>query len=644
MCRNENRSADPGAGGSGGKGGHRSGSGPSSGIRDLRLRGNNITHSGAKDLAKLLSEDRCARQLRELDLSMNTITADGFRPLALSLRGCRELVRIDVGGCRLGPGGVEAAAELIAAAGPKLTTVILTPKAEFADRVLGDRGGLAVALRQSLQRLADSLRFAGTVVEVSLGAFLRGDPSAAASIEETLRENRERAGVGAGGERGGGGNGGGGEGGRRGDAGAGVASTPLSSRTTEKTRSGAPKRGTPSSSSRTRGDTAGATPTASSSGGSRRTPPTHRAGSAAAAGSTPARSTPSGSKDSTRHGVRGTGIERPKAGVERPKPGTVERTRRGGSARATPPPGPASAHRTSSKSSLKEDGGRGGVTPGRSSAASSAHKRGAGATTSLTTAATLAARDKAAAEEEAAAAAAAAASANVAPTPRRRMHQGEELDSIDGFSPTVTARVPPPPPASSHGSSSSSRRPLPLSAVAGVSRTHASRNAAPSPGGPLADGYPAGGGGHTAGPGAGMAATGSGAEGGRHLESIADVVSKVMGDTEAMVAQESPLCVAPSTWQWQADAAAASAEAREGEGGGELYPQVIADEAAGVRPPSPRAALAASQSLHPSDKPRPATSGAVAGAADGERSGRRPHVRKSSSSSVTSSREDKGES
>ncbi|CAN0057694.1 unnamed protein product, partial [Laminaria digitata] len=179
------------AGGAGSKSGHRgASSGSSSGIRDLRLRGNNITHSGARDLAKLLSEDRCARELRELDLSMNTITADGFRPLAASLRGCRELVRLDVGGCRLGPGGVEAAAELIAAAGPKLTTVILTPKAEFADRVLGDRGGLAVALRQSLQRLADSLRFAGTVVEVNLGAFLRGDPSAAASIEETLRENR----------------------------------------------------------------------------------------------------------------------------------------------------------------------------------------------------------------------------------------------------------------------------------------------------------------------------------------------------------------------------------------------------------------------------------------------------------------------
>ena len=600
---------DPGS-----KGGHRSNS---SGIRDLRLRGNNITHSGARDLAKLLSEDRCARELRELDLSMNTITADGFRPLAVSLRGCRELVRLDVGGCRLGPGGVEAAAELIAAAGPKLTTVILTPKAEFADRVLGDRGGLAVALRQSLQRLADSLRFAGTVVDVNLGAFLRGDPVAAGSIEETLRENRERAAA-VGGERSGSGGGGEVEGRRRaGDVGVErVPSTPSSSRPIEKSRSGGPKRGTPSSGSRTRGEPAGVTPTPSSASGRRVTPP-HRTGSAAA-GVTPGRSTHSGSKEPR---VRGSGIERP-------KPSTAERTRRGtpnGNTRMTPPPGPGSAHRTSSKSSLKDEGGRAGVTPGRSSshAAGTGAKRGTGATT----AATLAARDKAAAEE-AAAAAAAMASSNAVPTPRRRMHQGEELDSIDGFSPTVPARLPPPPPSHGGSSSSSSRRPLPLSATAGLSRTHSHRTA-PSPEGSPGDVYsnPTG------------AVAGSGAEGGRHVDTIADVVSKVMGDTEAMVAQESPLCVAPSTWQWQAEAAAAAGA--EGAGGAPYSPSNVG-EAAGLGPPPPpppgaRSSPAGSRPLHP------ATGTEAVAAADGERGGRSQLVRKSSSSSVVALSDDKGE-
>ncbi len=537
LCRNQSRGDHTGAGaGAGG-----------SGIRDLRLRGNNITHSGAKELAKLLSEDRCARDLRELDLSMNTITADGFRPLAVSLRGCRELVRLDVAGCRLGPGGVDAAADLIAAAGPRLRSVILTPKAEFADRVLGDRGGLAVALRQSLQRLADSLPFAAGVVEVGLGAFLRADPGAAASIEDALRERRERERAAAGAERSERDRaGGGGDGGKRdttasGSAGGGAAGGGSSSRSSEKTpRSANGGGGSRVGGRATRGDGAGTPLTVSSSaGGTRRTgASTPRASGTATTPGSSSRITPIRSREAagSRHGTRGTGIERPKAGLERPKPGTAERVRRGAAGSRTSPPSAGSGassssslHRASSKASMRGGAaaaaGAGGS--GRSSERSSRQQH-------KTTAATLAARDRAAAAQ---------------PAPHKRMHQGEELDSIEGFSPMVSRHAPPPPPPPSAGlpPTPSSRRLVggnPAETPPAVGRTH-SRTGSRS--------FRTVGGGEAHGAGGGS---------GDVADSIADVVSKVMGDTAAMADdQESPPSVAPSTWEWQDDGAAASAAA-----------------------------------------------------------------------------------
>lgn len=494
LCRNQNREDTSGGG---------------SGIRDLRLRGNNITHAGAKELAKLLSEDRCARDLRELDLSMNTITADGFRPLAVSLRGCRELYRLDVAGCRLGPGGVDAAADLIAASGPKLRSVILTPKAEFADRVLGDRGGLAVALRQSLQRLADSLPFAGAVLEVGLGAFLRADPGAAASIEETLRERRERAGVS-----------GGGDGGKRDTtspaAGRGGGSSSSSSRSGEKPRvHGSSRLG----GGRARADVPGTPSTVACSGSRRPGGTTPRAGGIP---TTPVSSSRAAARareaGSSRHGARGTGIERPKAGVERQKPNTAERVRRGAAPRSSPgsaganstPPAGPSLHRASSKASVRGASGSGKSSSERSRQQLQQHK---------TTSATLAARDRVAAAQ---------------PTPHKRMHQGEELDSIDGFTPTEARHAPsssvvPP-------TSSSSRRLL-ASKASSVSmvRTHTRTGSTSS----FRDGD--GGGKHEE-------------AGGGVADSIADVVSKVMGDTAAMADdQESPPSVAPSTWECSGD-------------------------------------------------------------------------------------------
>lgn len=555
---------------------------PHGGIRDLRLRGNNITHAGAKDLANLLSEDRCARELRDLDLSLNTITADGFRPLATSLRGCRELVRLDVAGCRLGPGGVEAGAELIAAAGPKLSSVNLTPKAEFADRVLGDRGGLAVALRQSLERLADSLRFAGSVVEVGLGPFLRGDPSAAASIEETLRDHRARARVAAGGascvveknedsppqETG--------------PKAAAVAAPPLS-RSNDKSRNTA-KSGGGTSGSRKRGEVKGGagatrTPGGNSSGSSRRTTPSQRSGgptassAAAQSHSSAGRSAAGGHSKESRPSTRTTGVERSRAGVERSsKQGATERSRRtaagggaggaghgqgrgahSGASGTTPnlSPGPSSSlHRTAGKASVRSGVGAG---PSSRSIGKSASFR----QNKSSSPATLAALDKAA---EA-----------VPPTPRRRMHQGEELDSIDNFSPMPLAstlaaisaansssfrRTPPSLPSSSSLNSVSSaskknKAHLSGSRPAGTpaAATAASRNradvyessppakttvaaAAAASAPATAIEYPAG----------------SGCDP-IAMESIADVVSKVMGDTEAMVDQGSPPSVAPSTWE-----------------------------------------------------------------------------------------------
>ena len=452
------------------------------------MRDNNITHQGAVDLANLLSEEQCARELRELDVSMNTITADGFRPLARSFRGCRELARLDVAGCRLGPGGLEAAAELIASAGSKLSAVDLTPKAEFADRVLGDRGGLAVALRQSLQRLADSLRFASTVVELKLGAFVRADPVAAASIQETLQEHRERlgeltasispsvAGPGRGGN----------ESGKRDTA-------KTASRSSEKLRSSGTTRAggvqnpnAPSRGSRTRG---AATGTGTPPSGTRRGTPIQRPAAASA---------------------RGAGVERPRAGPERvktaserSKPSAVERTKRaaesgaqgrapsGGSSVTSPRPPPSSLQRPASKASSRA--ARGGV---RAEAALPvlARRAGQGAAqrgTVKTTSATLAAHDKAADAARPAAA--------------RRLHQGEELDSIDGFS------FP------------HSRAMAPSTREDGTTRRK-----------------------------------------GNDAEKIADMVSKVMGDTEGIAHDMSPPPVAPS-----------SRHSRENEG--EKYEQGFTD-------------------------------------------------------------------
>eukprot|EP00903_Cladosiphon_okamuranus_P010674 g10091.t1 len=525
LCRNQSRE-DPNGGGSAGGG---SGGSGGSGIRDLRLRGNNITHAGARELAKLLSEDRCARDLRELDLSMNTITADGFRPLAVSLRGCPELVRLDVAGCRLGPGGVDAAADLIAASGPKLRTVILTPKAEFADRVLGDRGGLAVALRQSLQRLADSLPFAGAVLEVGLGAFLRADPGAAASIEETLSERRDRAGVSGGGDGGkrdtpapdAGRGGGGGEGGAGGG----------SSRSGEKLRLNSSSR---MGSGRARADGPGTPSGMTSSGGRRPGGTTPRAGGIPTTPVSSSRVATRAREAGSRHGARGTGIERPKAGIERQKPGTAERVRRGAAPRASPgsagasstPPAGPSLHRASSKASVRGANGSGKSSSERSRQQHMQQHK--------TTAATLAARDRAAAAE---------------PAPHKRMHQGEELDSIDGFMPTEARHALPPPPSSSSSTippaSSSSRRLLSSKASsATMVRTH-SRSGSTSSFRDIE-----GGGQHEAG-------------GGAVADSIADVVSKVMGDTAAMADdQESPPSVAPSTWEWSGDGHGEAAGAR----------------------------------------------------------------------------------
>ncbi|CAM9154687.1 unnamed protein product [Ectocarpus sp. 6 AP-2014] len=512
--------------------------GSGSGIRDLRLRGNNITHTGAKELATILSEGRCARDLRELDLSMNTITADGFRPLAVSLRGCRELVRLDVAGCRLGPGGVDAVADLIAASGPKLTAVVLTPKAEFADRVLGDRGGLAVALRQSLQRLADSLPFAGSVVEVGLGAFLRADPAAAASIEETLHERREQqrqqqqqqqqareaqsSGRSAG------------DGSKRGTAAA-VAAAAGPSRSNEKSRAANRTGGGGGGGGRKRAEGPQASPAAGGRRAGGGTAP-RSAGGGGGNSTTPKTSNRSNNNPGGRSrqqqgigksGARGTGIERPKAGLERQKAagGTAERQRRGaGGPRPSPPSGggvgttasssgPGGLQRTSSKASMRGGGGTAGKPetgqPRQPVVAGQHHK---------TTAATLAARDRAAVDAHAA--------------PHRRLHQGEELDSIEGFTEQRQAPKLMPP----------TRELLASQAAAAVLAAGGGGNT-----GFYGDG--GSGGKKAAGPGssAGLEASASGGV----VESIADVVSKVMGDTAAVAdGLVTPPPVAPSTWDW----------------------------------------------------------------------------------------------
>lgn len=463
------------------------------GIRVLRARGNNITHLGATQLAKLFSEEKCARELVELDLSMNTITADGFRPLAESLRGCRELVRLDVSNCRLGPVGMEAAAELIAGAGPKLSAVVLNPKPEFADRVQDDRSGLAVALRRSLQRLADSLRFAGSVVELNLGSFVRADPASAASIQETLQEHREKLGLtslpspssssrpeakvgtGRGGEK-------------KGGKIEGARSTAL--RSGEKTRgSGAIKAGAQVPSV---------------------TPSRYQSRSAATRGAPPSgsrggvlRAQRSDTAMGRENSARGSGIERSRSGSERikessekSKPVAASGTKRlagtgvgmnGGaptvSAGGSTPPAPSSSvPRAASKpSSRVARGGSGGAVAsgsGRSTSQGAAAPRGTDTTSAMS--------KKAAGVST--------------PRPHRRMHQGEELDSIDSFS-VLPSR------AATPNSRSLSRE------------------------------------GETA----------AGSKGGVNAEKIADLVSKVMGDTEGIAHGESPPAVAPSSWKGRDD-------------------------------------------------------------------------------------------
>lgn len=596
LCRNQNQPDAP----TSGRGG---GGAFAGGVRDLRLRGNNITHAGAKDLAKLLSEERCAHELRELDLSLNTITADGFLPLAVSLRGCRELVRLDVAGCRLGPGGVAAAAEFIAAAGPKLTTVILAPKAEFADRVLGDRGGLALALKQALERLAGSLTFAGSVVELNLGPFLRADPSSAASIEETLRENRARAATAAAaarGARGGSGGGGGGESARR-DGGGSV-------RANDKSRGAGttPKTGT-SSGGRVRGEASGAGVTPGSSGrrGNANGTPQQRSGASTASAR---------ARESSR--VRATGMDRPRAGVERTRSGlersragTGDRVRRGatggqgtsgaGGSSATTPPPPGSAstasssslHRASSKSSVRSASST-GMTSGRSSGHAGSVQRAAtvtGAATSTTTAATLAAHDKAAAAE--------------APAPHRRMHQGEELDSIDGFSqiPTRNAAVAAAEAAARRCPSSRDRG---MSAIASgtVSDSAAWQD------------------------GSKKKASPGGSSG---VDAIADVVSKVMGDTEALVGQETPPSVAPSTWQFRGENGDENAPS---DGRSVAESSTPSEAAQSPLPPSPASVAAADYTTRLPQSVVPAHAAGAPTAEEGQ--GRKKIVRKSSSGSV----------
>lgn len=510
---------------------------PSAGIRDLRLRGNNITHAGAKELAKLLSEDRCARELRELDLSLNTITNEGFDPLASSLKGCRSLVRLNVAGCRLGPSGVKTVAKLLSDSPPRLSKIDVTPKTEFADRVLSDRGGLAVAMCEALQLVADALPFASTVVELALGVYSRADHVAADAIERTLSEHKKLMEGGTGDDGGGEATAFGGaecagaammnKGGGRTDV---VGSKEKSSR--GGSRSGSSVSGT----SRRAHLESGAT---SSRRGGDTPPPTQR--------SAPVRSR-------ERLGTtRSSGIERPKAGLERTrsglertKAGAAERTRRtpgGGVGQgsdsclsaagvsATPPPGPRSMSRTSSKGSVKS-----------SSSVGRSQKSAVGSTP-----ATLTARDRAA---PAVSAAAAAAELPSAPH-HRRMHQGEELDSIDGFSPIPTALA-------SHrttpsAATSSRRHPTSGSGGNGSRGTGSKRTPIPSP--PPSSKNSA----RAATPTAKqsdvsissssrvLAGTGSA---GRGLSTVANVVSEVMGDTAAMDDYpESPPPVAPSTWQ-----------------------------------------------------------------------------------------------
>ncbi|CAN0101056.1 unnamed protein product [Pylaiella littoralis] len=329
---------------------------------------------------------------------------------------------------------------------------------------------------------------------------------------------------------------------------------------------------------------------------------------------------------SSRLGARGTGIERPKAGIERPKPGTAERARRAAAgprmsppsagAASTPPPSgqQSSLHRTSSKSSL-----RGAVSAGKSSSERLSRQQlqqqqQQQQQQHRTTVATLAARDRAAA-------------AAAHPVPHKRMHQGEELDSIDGFSPTVSVHSLPPapsPPPTPLQRAASSRRPAGAKAAAGAAadaRTYSRSGSSAS----LRDGL----GGGAVSTAAAAAAVGSGGGSGVAPASIADVVSKVMGDTAAIAdAQESPPSVAPSTWGWDGDGTAAAptgSPAREGCG-------------------DSRRAMDCSPSSAASDSPVvPVSVGPVARGGRGGGEGRPALSRKSSSASVYATPESSGE-
>lgn len=523
----------------GGGSGEKTSSWPSGGIRDIRLRGNNITHAGAKELATLLSEDRCAHELRELDLSLNTITNEGFHPLVASLKGCRELIRLDVAGCRLGPGGVKTIARLLVDAPPLLSKINLAPKTEFADRVLSDREGLAVALCEALQQVADALPFAGAVVELGLGFYSRADPAASDVIERTLLEHRERMGVASTeGTAGAGARPEAGVAAHKGGGDIGISDregrTPVSNekKTRVPSKSGSSSGGSSNSRTRVNEDSG----SASISGRRGETPrPTQRG-------------TSGRSRD--RQGTpRAFGIERPKAGLERAKAGlerskasTAERMRRNAgnhssgtvaaSVNATPPSGSGSLSRSSSstKSSI-----RGKSSAGRSQ---------------KTTPATLAARDREAT------AAVELASANSGAQPQhRRMHQGEELDSIDGFTPVPSNAM-----ATANGlpmSATSSKRYLTYGGGGGAGG--AGSRKMPNH---FDDGRNAGDPFATAATKstttAGAAARSSsrtlprmGSAGqGSNLSAVAGVVSDVIADTAAMDdLTVSPPPVAPSTWQ-----------------------------------------------------------------------------------------------
>ncbi|CAM9115712.1 unnamed protein product [Choristocarpus tenellus] len=167
------------------------------GCAELLLRDNSITHEGARELAGLLSEERCQRHLRDLDISCNVITVQGFVPLVEALQGCRSLTRLDASGCMLGPDALTHTAMLLRVPGNRLRTIELSPTPGFADQILSDNGdkGLYHALHDGLSELAKALLMADGVTELGLGAFLfpRENDAASVSIQESLQRNAKKA-------------------------------------------------------------------------------------------------------------------------------------------------------------------------------------------------------------------------------------------------------------------------------------------------------------------------------------------------------------------------------------------------------------------------------------------------------------------